>query len=362
MNYIILNGKKSTTIQGLLISSLPPISKPLMRTQIEEIDGRDGDIVTKLGYAAYNKEITIGLYGDYDVDDVISYFDSEGIVTFSNEPTKYYTYQILNQIDFERLIRFKTATVILHVQPFKYSAIEKALSFSNTNPVRFSDYTVTKNGITLTAQNGIIQIAGQATANTEIYMPIYALSLKEGDYTLNASAGGTGVSSVSIRLIHDSPSSLNSFGGTFATLQNYSIVTIHSELTAAKIYNYLYFYIAASQSMDFMLDVSMANNSLDSVTVSNTGNIASKPILTIYGSGTVAISINGMQIFIIELGESEEYITIDAAQMEAYKDGVLKNRLVSGDYDNFLLKIGKNEISWSGNVTRLDIANYSRWI
>ena len=44
MNYVILNGVKSTTIKGLLIQSLPPISKPLMRTSIEEIDGRDGDI------------------------------------------------------------------------------------------------------------------------------------------------------------------------------------------------------------------------------------------------------------------------------------------------------------------------------
>ena len=49
MNYIILNGVNSNTITGLLIQELPPISKPLMRTQIDQIDGRDGDIVTKLG-------------------------------------------------------------------------------------------------------------------------------------------------------------------------------------------------------------------------------------------------------------------------------------------------------------------------
>ena len=58
-NYIILNGQISTNITGLLIQSLPPISKPKIRTQIEEIDGRDGDIVTPLGYSAYDKEISI---------------------------------------------------------------------------------------------------------------------------------------------------------------------------------------------------------------------------------------------------------------------------------------------------------------
>ena len=119
MNYIILNGRNSSSIGGLLIQSLPPISKPLMRTLVEEIDGRDGDIITKLGYSAYDKEITIGLYGEYDVDEVIAFFDTEGDVVFSNEPDKVYKYSVIDQIDFERLIRFKTATVTFHTQPYK---------------------------------------------------------------------------------------------------------------------------------------------------------------------------------------------------------------------------------------------------
>lgn len=125
-NYIILNGTSSNSITGLLIQALAPISKPLIRTEIEEIDGRDGDIVTPLGYSAYDKEITIGLYGNYDIDEVIAFFNSEGTVVFSNEPDKYYYYQIYEQIDFERLVRFKTASVTLHVQPFKYSDTEGA--------------------------------------------------------------------------------------------------------------------------------------------------------------------------------------------------------------------------------------------
>lgn len=123
---ITLNGQESSEIEGLLIQSLPPISKPLIRTQIEEIDGRDGDVITKLGFSAYNKEITIGLYGDFDIDAIIAYFNSEGVVTFSNEPEKYYYYQIIDQIDFERLIRYRTATVTMHCQPFKYSTVEGA--------------------------------------------------------------------------------------------------------------------------------------------------------------------------------------------------------------------------------------------
>ena len=134
-NYIILNGISSNTISGLLISTLPSISKPKIRTQTEEIDGRDGDIVTKLGYSAYDKEIEIGLYGNYDTDEVIEYFNSEGTIVFSNEADKYYNYQILEQIDFKKLIRFKTAKVRLHVQPFKYSLVETAINISGETTV-----------------------------------------------------------------------------------------------------------------------------------------------------------------------------------------------------------------------------------
>ena len=131
-NYIILNGVNSNTITGLLISTLPPITKPKIRTQIEEIDGRDGDIVTKLGYSAYEKEFEIGLYGDFDINQVISYFNSEGTVVFSNEEDKYYNYQILEQIDYEKLIRFKTATIKMHVQPFKYPTEEEQIQVDAT--------------------------------------------------------------------------------------------------------------------------------------------------------------------------------------------------------------------------------------
>ena len=162
-NYIELNGQSSNEIIGLLIQQLPPISKPKMRTQVDEIDGRAGDIVTQLGFSAYDKTVEIGLYSNFDIDDVITYFNGSGKVVFSNEPDKYYNYQILDQIDYERLIRFRTAKVKFHVQPFKYSAVEGVLKFTSfTN----DEITVNNNGNYISKP--IITITGSGTINLSL--------------------------------------------------------------------------------------------------------------------------------------------------------------------------------------------------
>lgn len=235
-NYIILNNKNSQEIRGLIIQELPSISKPLRKTIIEEIDGKDGDIITDLGFSAYDKTLQIGLSYNYDIDEVINFFDSKGKVTFSNEMDKYYNYQIIEQIDFERLLRFRTATVVMHVQPFKYSCVE---------------------------------------------------SKKE-----------------------------------------YSITT---------------------------------ENSID---IKNYGNYISKPIITITGNGTINLYLNGIQLFVIELNQNDNVITIDTNLLEAYNpiSKELMNRSVIGNYDNFGLNVGKNVISWSGNISKIELENYSRWI
>ena len=130
---IIWKGKSSRDIDGLIITDLPPITKPKMRTNKIEIDGRDGDIITELGYAAYDKQIEIGLYGAFDINRVIEFFTGEGKVTFSNESDKFYYYKIINQIDYEKLLKFKTAVVTFHCQPFKYPTTESTINLTTGN-------------------------------------------------------------------------------------------------------------------------------------------------------------------------------------------------------------------------------------
>lgn len=120
METINWKGTASTAIAGLLITELPPITRAGMRQERTEIDGRDGDIEEDLGYEAYKKRLSIGLTREYDVDAIAKYFSGTGDLILSNEPDRVYKASCKAAIDFEKLLRFKTAEVDFVVQPFKY--------------------------------------------------------------------------------------------------------------------------------------------------------------------------------------------------------------------------------------------------
>lgn len=357
ISYIELNGEKSTNVKGLMIQSLPPITKPKMRTSREEIDGRDGDIVTKLGYAAYDKEVSIGLHGDFDIDDAAAFFDSEGEVVFGNEPDKYYRYSILEQIDFERLIRFRTAKVKMHVQPFKYDAVDRTFDIVNQF-MHVKDLTASKFGITVTSIDGSIMVAGRATSDVDIEVPIESMSLS-GSYTLTASARGS-AAGCALRLIDGSPSDDRSFGGSYMELKSNGDSTITATADSYAEYDALWLDIKAGTSVEFTLSVTMASNSFNEISLTNRGNVASRPTVTVYGSGNVELAINAITVlsFSIEGGS----ITIDSEEMNAYHGDTLMNRRVTGDYSDLRMNVGENVISWNGDVTAIRVEDFSRWL
>jgi predicted phage tail component-like protein len=355
VNYIELNGEKSTSVKGLIIQSLPPISKPKMRTSIEAIDGRDGDVVTKLGYSAYDKQLSIGLHGDFDIDDAISFFDSEGEVVFGNEPDKYYRYQILDQIDFERLVRFRTAKVKMHVQPFKHDAVDRTFDIVNQF-LHIEDSTASKFGITATSSDGSIRVAGNATSDVDIEVPVERLSLS-GSYTLTASASGS-AAGCALRLIDGSTS--KSFGDSYMELKSNGDSTMTATADSNAEYDALWLDIRAGTSVDFTLSVTMASNSFSEISLTNRGNVVSRPTVTVYGSGNVELAINAVTVLSFSIDDG--YITIDAEEMNAYHGDALMNRHVTGDYADLRLNVGENVISWRGDVTGIRVEDFSRWL
>lgn len=160
MNGIIWKGVSSTTIQGLLISELPPITKPEMRIRETEIEGRDGSIIEELGYSSYVKTVKIGLHGNFDINKVIKYFTGEGDIVFSNEPDKIYKAKICGKIDYTRLLRYRQASIPFLVQPFKYKLNEylretQTATVSGTN-IMLNDSGNTPLQITTEAEEVIV--------------------------------------------------------------------------------------------------------------------------------------------------------------------------------------------------------------
>lgn len=356
MNFCIINGKSSRLIKGLIVQELPPVRKPEMRIETVEIDGRDGDIVNKLGYASYEKTMKIGLYGDFDIDEVISFFDTEGEVIFSNEIEKYYRFAIYKEIDFERLIRFRTAEVVFHVQPFKFSTTETTADIrSALFKPKSGNYSIDDLSISV-ADSGLIHLQGSAQQFTEIYIPIEIMECAQGEYSLTVTAAGQNVNKTMIRITSDENLSGDVFGEQAIKLESGTISKDFTITTAGR-YRFLWigFWSAGNVYINLTVSVTASQGF-----IYNSGNTFSKPRYTISGSGQCSIKVNDGNPFYLNLSGGE--IVLDCEEMNAYKGDTLLNRYVLGDYEDLYITQGRNVISWDGLVSSLEIENYSRWI
>ena len=197
MNTIIWKGVPSTRIDGLLICELPPISKPPLRVKETMIDGRDGSIIEDLGYEPYTKSITIGLRGNFLINQVIKYFTGEGEIIFSNEPDKVYTAKVISQIDYNRLLRFRTAVVQFRVQPYKHKYNE-AYKEAQTATARGTSIVVTDAG-NATVKNISIgdgsktsgEVAVTATGKNLLPYPYYLSHKAENGMEFTVNNDGT---------------------------------------------------------------------------------------------------------------------------------------------------------------------------
>ena len=144
---------------GITVESLPPIVKPPKNYTVKEIDGRSESIVEILGYKAYEKPILIG-FNDTDISSVLDWLDGVGQLITSSEPDKYYDAYILDQIDYERAIRFRKANVPFLVQPYKYSSEEEEtlsrIVINQGNTECLPLMTITGSGQVLLYINGVL--------------------------------------------------------------------------------------------------------------------------------------------------------------------------------------------------------------
>lgn len=121
-----------------------------------------------------------------------------------------------------------------------------------------------------------------------------------------------------------------------------------------------------SFSVNFSLDpfifLSEGNDLLEitqATSICNTrSNLESEPYLKVYGSGDITIKINNFNLI---LKGVENFIEIDSKAMNCYKTvNNIKKNANSKMYSQFpILPIGESNISWTGNVSKIEIK--PRW-
>ena len=99
----------------------------------------------------------------------------------------------------------------------------------------------------------------------------------------------------------------------------------------------------------YLSDVEPITLTTSGTFITNPGGVASEPVITVYGYGEITLMV-GMTITGLEIADK---ITLDTPLMEAYSGSTSMNSCMSGDFPQLLP--GKNAVSWSGNVSRVEI-------
>lgn len=398
MNFIILNGKKSTEVAGLMIQALPPVVKPPMRVQLDEVDGRDGDIITPLGFSGYDRTVKIGLRGVYDEDDIVEYFNSSGKVIFSNEPDKVYDYTIVESFSLDRLRKFREADVVFHVQPYKHSAVPErnipaeaapsnvatpAEPFAMNRTASWYSWNYSDGEFTVSCENGArrewysdTHHYGRPFPYNNWYDMETSALIMPGTYDIYLTIESGEIVDGGINVGIGSPST-----GSIAADQTITSVTpgetIHLTITVTTVivatYVYLGFVYGTTEDENHYWWCIINNLKFSDlrivagvgggagINVINRGNVDSAPIYTLEGVRSCSLKVNDNDPVVISADEATDLV-IDSENMKAYSGSTLKNRLCTGNYENLHLKPGVNTVSMTGTFTGFIVSDYSRWI
>lgn len=138
-------------------------------------------------------------------------------------------------------------------------------------------------------------------------------------------------------------------------------VTIANKISIAQMMRVFQKFQVILDTQPFKYSVNAAGDALEltaPTTIRNSGTVYSEPLITIYGNGDITLNINGADFPLYGVQES---ITIDSEMMEVFKGNTNQNSKYGGaDFPRF--EVGKNEISWTGNVSKIKIQPRWRWL
>lgn len=112
-----------------------------------------------------------------------------------------------------------------------------------------------------------------------------------------------------------------------------------------------------AQPFGYSLENSVITLTTSPSALINVATKDSKPLIKVYGTGTIDLTINSN---VIHLTNVVDYVSIDSELMDAYKDTLLKNSDMYGDFP--VLVVGNSMIGWTGTVTKIEITPNWRWL
>lgn len=94
--------------------------------------------------------------------------------------------------------------------------------------------------------------------------------------------------------------------------------------------------------------------------VINEGNIYSKPIIKITGTGTIDITVNGNRFTYIF--DTEPYVEIDCEEMTEKYNGLSMSRHISMGLEYPKLKVGANTVTLHSGSATVEMKRKDRWL
>lgn len=111
------------------------------------------------------------------------------------------------------------------------------------------------------------------------------------------------------------------------------------------------------QPFGYLIDNSTITISKNNSSFKGKGTYWSEPIIKVYGSGEINVTINNTQI---TLKDVNEYITVNSEKKRTHKDLTILNNKKIGNFPT--LSYGNNTISWTGSVTKIEIIPNWRYL
>lgn len=138
-------------------------------------------------------------------------------------------------------------------------------------------------------------------------------------------------------------------------------VMISNQVSISQMMRMFQKFMVTMDTQPFKYSVNAFNDALELTAptkIKSRGTIYSEPIITVYGSGDITLTINETEFPLYSVDGS---ITIDSEMMEVFKGNANQNSKY-GAVEFPWLEVGENEISWTGDVEKVEIKPRWRWL